>query len=67
MIVLNGYFRDKGIKVELYDETQCPYFLKLFEGQFELLSSIGCPLSCIYKSVSDGDCHALIMLGDSRI
>ena len=57
---------DKDARIELRDETQCPYFLKLFEGQFELLSSIGCPSSCMYKSVSDGDCHALILLGDSR-
>ena len=56
---------DKDIRIELRDETQCPHFLKLFEGQFELLSSIGCSNNCRYKSSTDNDCHALILLGDS--
>ena len=56
---------DKDVRIELRDETQCPSFLRLFENQFELTSSMGCPNNCRYKSVSDNDCHALIVLGDS--
>jgi len=57
---------DKDIRIELRNETQCFQFLQLFGSQFELTAALACPPSCKYKSISDGDCHALIAIGDSR-
>ena len=67
MIKLNGYFMDKCIKVELKDADQCSFFILLCENQLNIISAMGCPSSCKYKSVFDGDCHALIVLGDSLL
>ena len=65
MIILNGYFKGKDIRIELRDSSQCSVLQYLLRDGLDLISAMNCPSSCIYKSKSDNNCHAILMIGSS--